>query len=230
MTRSSRRSTPGTRSPGAAPTPPESAAPPESPLTPKGRETRERILQAARAQFGEHGYAGVRIADITAAAGISQGAFYRYFHDRRAVVLELLEVAAGEVYTSVRAPWDRGDPAASVRETTLRYFEYYRANRDLAGLVMELSPTDPEVAALGARSRDRFYTRIAKSLERGIAAGAIRADIDVRVAAEMLGSMTEFYALHRFSAVESPVADIPLDEAARSLAEIWVRGVGATAG
>lgn len=198
-------------------------------LTPKGRDTRQRLLEAARRLFGERGYGGARISDITAAAGVSQGAFYRYFADRRELMLELLRELTSEVFDFVRVPWDSKSPMNSVLESTVRYFEFFERNRSLFGVLVELAPTDPEVAAIGARSREQFYGRIANSLARGIEEGVIRPDLDVRLAAELLGSMSEFYAVQRFTLNESAVStQISLADAARALATIWTEGVRLT--
>ncbi|HET7014110.1 MAG TPA: TetR family transcriptional regulator, partial [Streptosporangiaceae bacterium] len=42
-------------------------------------ETRERLLAAAAEVFAERGYDGTRVADIAAAAGVSNGALYAHF-------------------------------------------------------------------------------------------------------------------------------------------------------
>lgn len=210
-----------TAAPNAEPDDRETLGPP----TPKGRDTRRRLLEAGRTLFGEHGYVGVRVADITAAAGVSQGAFYRYFPDRRDLVLELLRELTSEAYDFVRVPWNRASPIESVLESTLRYFDFFERNRSLFGLLVELAPTDPEVAAIGAQSRGLFYDRIAHSLTRGIEQGVLRPDLDVRVAAEMLGSMSEFYAFQRYALAESAVSHVPIADAARTLATIWTQGV-----
>ena len=42
-------------------------------------QTRERLLQAAADVFAERGYDGTRVADIAAAAGVSNGAMYAHF-------------------------------------------------------------------------------------------------------------------------------------------------------
>ena len=199
----------------------ESAAPP----TPKGRDSRQRLLDAGRTLFGQHGYANVRIADITAEAGLSQGAFYRYFPDRRALMLELLRDLTSEAYDFVRVPWDSTSPVKSVTESTGRYFDFFREHRALFGVLVELAQTDPDVAEIGARSRAQFYERIAHSLSRGITEGVVRPDIDVQVAAELLGSMSEFYAFQRFVLSASPVSQVPLNVAAQTLATIWTNGV-----
>lgn len=197
----------------------------QAPPTPKGRDTRQRLLDSARTLFGDRGYAGVRIVDITAAAGLSQGAFYRYFADRHELMLELLRDLTSEAFDFVRVPWDSSSPIDSVLESTVRYFEFFERNRSLFGILVELAPADTEVADIGARSRSRFYARIAHALTRGIEEGVIRPDLDVAVAAEMLGSMSEFYAFQRFVLVEGAVSAVPIADAARTLATIWTEGV-----
>jgi AcrR family transcriptional regulator len=42
-------------------------------------DTRQRILDVAQELFGEHGYAGTSIADITKRLGISKAALYHHF-------------------------------------------------------------------------------------------------------------------------------------------------------
>jgi AcrR family transcriptional regulator len=42
-------------------------------------QTRERLLRAAADAFAERGYDGTRVADIAAAAGVSNGALYAHF-------------------------------------------------------------------------------------------------------------------------------------------------------
>ena len=140
-------------------------------------------------------------------------------------MLELLRELTDEAFDFVRVPWDSSSPIDSVLESTVRYFDFFEHNRSLFGILIELAPTDPEVAEIGARSRERFYARIAHSLERGIDEGVLRPDLDVTVAAEMLGSMSEFYAFQRFVLARSPVAPVPIAEAAKTLATVWLEGV-----
>ncbi|MFD5258304.1 TetR/AcrR family transcriptional regulator [Streptomyces bobili] len=202
----------------------EQATPPDPP-TEKGRGTRQRLLSAATALFAGRGYAGVRVTDITEAAGLSPGAFYRYFKDRRELMLVLLRELTDEAFDFVRVPWRAEDPMFSVLRSTQLYFEFYGRHSALFGLLVELSQTDPEVAEIWAGSRRVFYSRIAQSLRREVAAGRLRVDVDVDVAAELLGGMTEFYAFQRFVLGDGVVKDVPLDESARALAEIWVSGL-----
>ncbi|MGW5115019.1 ScbR family autoregulator-binding transcription factor [Streptomyces noursei] len=47
--------------------------------------TREMILQAAGGLFDERGYAGTTVADITERAGVTKGALYHHFSDKKAL-------------------------------------------------------------------------------------------------------------------------------------------------
>lgn len=196
------------------------------PTTEKGRVTRRRLLESAEQLFESRGYANVRITDITSHASLSAGAFYRYFEDRHELTLELLRELTSEMYLFIRSPFDESDPIRSALESTRKYFEFYAGHRALFGLLVELSQTDAEVAALWDTTKRTFYARIARALRRGVTANLIRADLDPDLAAEMLGSMTEFYAFQRFVLGGSGLTDTSIEDATRTIAEIWISGMG----
>jgi AcrR family transcriptional regulator len=53
-------------------------------------DTRQRILDVALELFGEHGYAGTSIADITSRLGISKAALYYHFTAKDEILSALL--------------------------------------------------------------------------------------------------------------------------------------------
>jgi AcrR family transcriptional regulator len=73
---------------------------PAETLTPKGRQTREAIEQAARKLFAERGFHGTTLADITSAAGKSPAVFYRYYADKE----DLLAALAQSFLDDIVAP------------------------------------------------------------------------------------------------------------------------------
>ena len=79
-------------------------------------DTRERLLRAAADVFAERGYDGTRVADIAAAAGVSNGALYAHFGSKA----ELLVAALREHGRPVLADLLAADPDRSVTETLLR--------------------------------------------------------------------------------------------------------------
>ena len=87
---------------------------------------RGELLEAARRVFERDGYHGATVSAIVQAAGLSQGAFYLYFSDKRAVFAALQEEMAAllrrRIYWATR---DEADPAARLQAGLAAYFEFY---------------------------------------------------------------------------------------------------------
>jgi AcrR family transcriptional regulator len=79
----------------------------------RGEATRGELLRAARELFAEHGYAGVGTERIVEQAGVTRGALYHHFEDKRALlraVHEELEqelvASIGERIAGIADPWE----------------------------------------------------------------------------------------------------------------------------
>ena len=96
------------------------------PLTERQWVRRGELLEAARRVFERDGYHGTTVSAIVQAAGLSQGAFYLYFPDKKAVFAALQEEMA--TLLRRRIYWaTRDEPEARPRLVAgLRtYFEFY---------------------------------------------------------------------------------------------------------
>jgi len=54
-------------------------------------ETRERLMAVARQEFARKGFAGTTLRTITAKAGVTTGAFYNNFRDKKEIYLAIIE-------------------------------------------------------------------------------------------------------------------------------------------
>ncbi|CAM8247789.1 TetR/AcrR family transcriptional regulator [Morganella morganii] len=54
-------------------------------------ETRTKLIRAARQQFGKAGYAATVMDDLTAQAGLTRGALYHHFGDKKGLFLAVLQ-------------------------------------------------------------------------------------------------------------------------------------------
>jgi AcrR family transcriptional regulator len=98
----------------------------ESPLTERQWVRRGELLEAARRVFERDGYHGTTVSAIVQAAGLSQGAFYLYFGDKKGVFAalqdELATLLRRRIYWVTRDVTD----ARERLEAGLRaYFEFY---------------------------------------------------------------------------------------------------------
>ena len=60
-------------------------------LTPRAEAQRERILCAAQKCFIEHGFHAASMANIAETAQMSAGLMYRYFENKNAIVLAIVQ-------------------------------------------------------------------------------------------------------------------------------------------
>lgn len=63
----------------------------------RSEATKRRILGAARALFAEQGYEATPVEEILGRAGISKGAFYHHFPDKRELLAAVYEEIEGEL-------------------------------------------------------------------------------------------------------------------------------------
>jgi AcrR family transcriptional regulator len=79
-------------------------------------QTRERLLRAAADVFAERGYDGTRVADIAAAAGVSNGALYAHFDSKAELLLAALRAHGRRELADLLA----ADPGRPVTELLLQ--------------------------------------------------------------------------------------------------------------
>ena len=106
-------------------------------------QTRERLLSAAADAFAERGYDGTRVADIAAAAGVSNGALYAHFGSKAELLVDALRTHGRRLLAEAFA----ADPDRSVTGLLLEIGRWLPRRRDIRGYLL--------VEALVAARRDQ---------------------------------------------------------------------------
>ncbi len=146
----------------------------------------DEILDAALSAFAEFGFAGARIEEIAARAGVSKGAVYLYFDSKESMLKALVRRLADRVVGAAEALVKANVEADA--EQTLRALLTFMATQlsnpavsAAPRLVIAEAQRFPEIAAL---YRDEVIARatqlITKLCQRGIAQGVFR-DIEPQV-------------------------------------------------
>ncbi|MFI9596780.1 TetR/AcrR family transcriptional regulator [Nonomuraea sp. NPDC052265] len=110
-------------------------------------ETRQRLLRAAAEAFAERGYDGTRVADIAAAAGVSNGALYAHFASKAELLVAALRAHGRRRLADLFA----ADPDRSVPDLLLEIGRWLPQRRDARGYLI--------VEALVAARRDEDVAR-----------------------------------------------------------------------
>lgn len=69
----------------------------------RGQTTRAALLDAARELFAERGYSGVGTEELVQHAGVTRGALYHHFHDKRDLFRAVCQQMEGEIVNEILA-------------------------------------------------------------------------------------------------------------------------------
>nr|WP_310071027.1 TetR/AcrR family transcriptional regulator [Phyllobacterium sp. 1468] len=70
-------------------------------------ETRAKLIQAARKAFAANGYAGASMDDLTAEAGLTRGALYHNFGDKKGLLQAVIDQIDAEMLARMRTARQR---------------------------------------------------------------------------------------------------------------------------
>jgi AcrR family transcriptional regulator len=144
--------------------------------------SRADILATATKEFSEKGLSGARVDSIADRTGINKRMIYYYFGSKEGLYRAVLERCYGLIRMSESAvELDSLPPEEALRQHVRITFDYHNMHPDFIRLVMnENIHQGAHISELASiRTRNRAVIRTLRSLlDRGIAAGLFRPDID----------------------------------------------------
>lgn len=142
----------------------ETETPLLEPVTDRGRETKQRILQAAERVFGEQGYHDASITRIVQDAGIAQGTFYLYYRSKRDVFIEVVRYLATELRDAIHAATQGLSSRTEVEEQGFwAFFRFVERHPLSYRIVRQAEFVDLETFRA-------YYQNLAKGYQRGLEA------------------------------------------------------------
>ena len=151
----------------------------------RSEHSHRAILEAAAELLEERGYAGVAIERIAARAGVGKQTIYRWWPSKTAIFIEIYNECAAQTLSDL----DTGSVGADLRNLLRGMFTLFQttsAGPAMRGMIAE-AQSDPEAARA---FREEFMVRrraVTRSiLEKGVARGELRQDLDLEVAIDVL--------------------------------------------
>ncbi len=225
--RESTESREGSASSGAPPR--QRETPCRAPTTQRGRDTRDKLLAAAREIFSRVAFAHVRVTDITALAGVASGTFYTYFESKDEIFREIAVAVLHEMEHAARRDPENleRDPRRDLEYATRQYFLCCRRNARIARSIEEQAGGDRSLAGTRHDVVRRGVQRIERWIRRLQEQGLCDPDIETRHTALALHAMNVTAAYDQFVHRDEPV---DVDALVKAVARIWLRAVGLESG
>lgn len=193
---------------------------------PPRREVRTRLLQQAAEAFLRHGYGGVKVTDIAAAAGFTKGAVYSNFGGKpglfSAVWSERFEAISGFALGRselIRSGRPREEILAEVARELAAELTAAPGWATVLGEFRLLAVRDPEVAQSYAELSARQLHGLAGQLREHADAIGLPADFAHTTAAQLILTSVTGLALEHVAAPEVTGRD----RVERCLAELLIR-------
>lgn len=152
--------------------------------------TRQRIIEAAFREMHRHGYQGMRLDHVLAAAGITKGGLYHHFESKKALAHAVINTV---IRTHIEDFWLQ--PLQTTDQPVWKLIDIIRNQDDvitddvislgcpLNNLAQEMSPLDEDFRQQINAIYQLWSQGIVSALEHGKHCGSIRPSVDSRQAA-----------------------------------------------
>jgi TetR/AcrR family transcriptional repressor of nem operon len=161
-----------------------------------GKDTRERIVEAAMELFWLKGYGSTSIADILSRSQVNSGSLYHFFPGKQDVLIAVLDRYREGIGPMLLEPaWDRvEDPIERIFALLARYRQAIVATAceygcPIGSLALELHEPDPPVRERLAANFTGWVDAVRSCLEAG--SERLAADADLQSLAEFILTVME---------------------------------------
>jgi AcrR family transcriptional regulator len=179
--------------------------------------TRARLLEAARDLFATHGYAALRVDDITAAVGCSRATFYLHFPGKLELLRELSTDGSTPTplrcYEDLDRVLDTGSRAEFTRWVH-RAIDWFTENRLLLAAWDEAAAVEPEFREMTRAG----ILALPNAMPSYLARFPPERQDEARLRIELLVTQLERF-FTRWAMLGT--IDVSAEQAARVLTDIW---------
>ncbi len=143
----------------------------------RSERTYRAILEAAATVFPKKGFEGTQMSDIADAVGLSVGAVYRYFDDKRELFLEMVETELAATRADINARFTPENFIGSTPEDAVAgvldiLFDRVKKDAAMTRVYLAMSMSDPDVAKI--RKDGEIHDRaLLANVIRAVTAGTI---------------------------------------------------------
>jgi AcrR family transcriptional regulator len=138
------------------------------------QRNRIRLLETAKAAFAEKG-SGASLDEIARTAGVGAGTLYRHFPTRDALVEAVYRNETEQLVAAATRLADTHPPMTALREWLLLFVDYMATKH---GMYEALNSIVGGTSDLYSASTAQVKQAIAKLIDRAVASGDIRLDLD----------------------------------------------------
>jgi len=157
-------------------------------------QTRIAVIAAARQLFAENGFFQTKVEQIAKLSRVSPATVYAQCGGKQGLLRSLMDnwTQTPAVVESYQESLATADPVLIMQTLSAAYLQITRQWGDVIRVVIDVAPHDKESAAVLATARRRHNGRLTMICHHLEDIGALRADVDARLASRII---TYYYGI-----------------------------------
>lgn len=164
------------------------------PKSQRGKVTLEKLRKAAEVVFATKGYAGTRIQDITAEAGVAVGSFYVYFRNKQGIFRYILDSISHSIRKESAIAIQGLERRYDIEKAGAKaYMNYAVKHPELFKILSESLYADPEFYK---RYYETFSARYVARMQKAKEHGELK-DVNLEIASYFIMGFLSYWSMKR---------------------------------
>lgn len=188
-------------------------------------ETETRILQAAQRLFARHGYGGTTTRDLAQAAGVAEGTLFRYFENKKAILLRVATEGWVEILTDLLTELSEMASYKAISQVMRRRMGNFSYNADLMRVCFMEAQFHPELREQVQTEVIAKMTDVAEAFFQTAMDRGIYRSMNPRVVARIFLGMFTISGFSQATLSDEAGSAKSMKDLAEGLADIFLNGV-----
>jgi AcrR family transcriptional regulator len=188
-------------------------------------ETRTRILKTAERLFARQGFDGTTTRDLAQAAGVAEGTLFRYFENKKAILIEVATQGWVEILTDLLTEFSEMGSYKAVAQVMRRRMLNMHQNADMLRVCFMEAQFHPDL-------RDRIQSEVINKMsdvaeaffQTAMDQGIYR-PMNPKIVARVFLGMFAVAGFSDETIMEPTASPQAMQEMAEGLADIFLNGV-----
>jgi AcrR family transcriptional regulator len=167
---------------------------PGRPAGDKGPQARERLIDAAARHFSREGFAATSLRGVARDAGVTPAMVAYYFGDKQGLLRAVLEAGLDRIVAAIGAALAGSDDGDAVPRFVRAYLGVINSHPWIPRILVQevIARDSPLRQVLAQRLVGEVLPLVRPALDRAIALGRLRGDLDPRLTLLSLVGMSVF--------------------------------------
>lgn len=188
-------------------------------------DTRTKILQAALQLFAKRGYDGTTTKDLAKSAGVAEGTLFRYFANKKAILIEVATAGWVEILTDLLTELSEMGSYKAVSQVMRRRMLNMRKNSDLMRVCFIEAQYHPELKESIQAEVINKMTDVAEAFFETAMDKGIYRKMNPKIVAKVFLGIFAIAGFSEQTIVDPEASPQAMQEMAEGISDIFLRGV-----